>query len=100
MGNRRFDTDFIQKQMKFLNLFINNVAQIEDFKASEILNAFLSYTNRGKFESKFKEYQSQVLSGYVEDYKTLEGKVATHMMKEMKVILLILINFLNCKNKL
>ena len=59
----------------FLNLFINNVVQSEDFKASEILIAFLSYTDRGKFESKIKEYQSQIPSAYVEDYKTLEGKV-------------------------
>ena len=75
IGNRRFDLDFIMKRMKFLNLFINNVVQSEDFKASEILKAFLSYTERGKFESKFKEYQTQIPSSYVEDYKTLEGKV-------------------------
>jgi uncharacterized protein YeaO (DUF488 family) len=75
MGNRRLEPDFIAKRMKFLNLFINNVVKSEDFKASEILVAFLSYTDRGKFESKFKEYQSQVPSSYVEDYKTLDGKV-------------------------
>jgi len=75
MGNRRFDLDFIMKRMKFLNLFINNVVQSEDFKASEILKAFLSYTDRGKFDSKFREYQSQIPSSYVEDYKTLDGKV-------------------------
>ena len=75
MGNRRLENDFIAKRMKFLNLFINNVVQSEDFKASEILTAFLSYPDRGKFESKFKEYQTQIPSSYVEDYKTLEGKV-------------------------
>ena len=75
MTNRRFEPDFILKRMKFLNLFINNVVQSEDFKASEILIAFLSYTDRGKFESKFKEYSTQVPSSYVEDYKTLSGKV-------------------------
>ena len=75
IGNRRLELDFIMKRMKFLNLFINNVVQIEDFKASEILIAFLSYTDRGKFESKFKEYSSQIPSSYIEDYKTLEGKV-------------------------
>ena len=75
MTNRRFDLDFIMKRMKFLNLFINNVVQREEFKASEILVAFLSYTDRGKFESKFKEYQTQIPSSYVEDYKTLDGKV-------------------------
>ena len=75
VGVRNYDMDFILKRMKFLNLFINNVVQSEDFKASEILTAFLSYTDRAKFEAKFKEYQSQVPSSYVEDYKTLEGKV-------------------------
>ena len=67
--NRRFEIDFIMKRMKFLNLFINNVLKREEFKASEILIAFLSYTDRGKFEAKFREYQTQ------EDYKNLEGKV-------------------------
>ena len=73
--NRRFETDFIMKRMKFLNLFINNVLKREEFKASEILVSFLSYTDRGKFEAKFKEFQTQVPSSYVEDYKNLDGKV-------------------------
>ena len=75
MGNRRFDQDFILKRMKFLNLFINNVVQSESFKCSEILMAFLSYEDRGKFDSKFKEYTTQQPSMYVEEYKTLDGKV-------------------------
>ena len=75
MGNRRFDQDFIVKRMKFLNLFINNLVQSESFKCSEILMAFLSYEDRGKFESKFKEYTTQQPSSYVEEYKTLDGKV-------------------------
>ena len=75
MGNRRFDQDFIVKRMKFLNLFINNLVQSESFKSSEILYAFLSYEDRGKFESKFKEYTTQQPSSYVEEYKTLDGKV-------------------------
>ena len=75
MGNRRFDQDFIIKRMKFLNLFINNLVQSEAFKASEILVAFLSYEDRGKFDSKFKEYTTQQPSSYVEEYKTLDGKV-------------------------
>ena len=75
MGNRRFDLDFIMKRMKFLNLFINNLVKREEFKSSEFLIAFLSYTDRGKFEAKLREYQTQVPSSYVEDYKNLEGKV-------------------------
>jgi hypothetical protein len=75
MGNKRFEPSFINKRMKFLNLFINNLVQSEAFKASEILVAFLSYEDRGKFDSKFKEYTTQQPSSYVEEYKTLDGKV-------------------------
>ena len=75
MGNKRFEDRFIQKRMKFLNLFINNLVQSESFKCSEILMAFLSYEDRGKFDSKFKEYTTQQPSSYVEEYKTLDGKV-------------------------
>ena len=75
IGNRRFEKDFIIKRMKFLNLFINNLVQSESFKCSEILVSFLSYDDRGKFEAKFKEYSTQQPSAYVEEYKTLDGKV-------------------------
>ena len=75
LGNRRFDQDFIEKRMKFLNIFINNLVSSESFKASEILTAFLSYEDRAKFESKFKELSSTQPSAYVEEYKTLDGKV-------------------------
>jgi sorting nexin-7/30/sorting nexin-8 len=47
---RRFDSDFIMKRMKFLNLFINNIVRSEDFKASEILVSFLSIPDRANFE--------------------------------------------------
>ena len=75
MGNKRFEPSFINKRMKFLNLFINNLVQSESFKSSEILLSFLSYEDKGKFESKFKEYTTQQPSAYVEEYKTLDGKV-------------------------
>ena len=73
MGNKRFTQKFIEKRMKFLSLFINNVVQSESFKASEILYSFLSYEDRGKFDSKFKEYQTTTPNPYVEEYKTLDG---------------------------
>ena len=74
LGNRNFDQDFIEKRMKLLNLFINNLVQNETFKASDLLMAFLSYEDRAKFESKFKEYATTQTSSYVEEYKTLDGK--------------------------
>ena len=75
MGTRRFDLDFVMKQMKFLELFMNNVCENEAFKASELLVAFLSYAERNKFENKMKEYTSYQPSTYVEELKSLDGKV-------------------------
>ena len=76
IGNKRFTQSFINKRMKFLNEFINNVVQSESFKCFEVLFAFLNYTDRGKFESKLKEYQTQAISPYVEEYKTLDGIIS------------------------
>ena len=45
------------------------------FKCSDVLLTFLSYVDRGKFDSKFKEYLSNQPSSYVEEYKTLDGKL-------------------------
>ena len=73
IGNKRFTESFINKRMKFLNQFINHVVQSESFKCSEFLLAFLSYTDRGKFEAKFKEFQTKTPSPYIEEYKTLDG---------------------------
>ena len=75
MGGKRFTDKFIEKRMKFLNLFINNVVKSESFKASQILVSFLSYTDRAKFDSKFKEFQTLSLSPYVDEYKTLDGVI-------------------------
>ena len=75
IGNRRFETDFIEKRMKFLELFINNVCENESFKTNECLLAFLSYNDREKFDAKLKEFSSFNPSNYIEDYKTLDGKI-------------------------
>ena len=76
MGNKRFTEKFILKRMKFLNIFINNLAKSESFKASEILLAFLSFQDRAKFDTKFKEFQVQIPSPYVDEYKTLDGTIS------------------------
>ena len=73
-SSRRFETDFVIKRMKFLELFINKVIENESFKANEFIYAFLNYTDRNKFEAKMKEFSSITTSNYVEDYKTLDGK--------------------------
>ena len=75
MGARRFDQDFIEKRMKFLQKFINDVISIETFKASEALVAFLKMTDREQFDRKIKEMNSLICSNYIQDIKTLSGKI-------------------------
>ena len=75
IGNRRFEEDFIQKRMMFLQKFINALRENESFKTSEALIAFLSMIDRGQFDSKMKEMTTYQPSPYAEDLKTLTGKL-------------------------
>ncbi len=75
VGGRRFEDDFIEKRMKFLNKFISAVLENEEFKASEPLIAFLSMTDHNQFEAKMKELTSYQPSPYVEEYKTFTGNL-------------------------
>ena len=75
VGGRRFEDDFIEKRMKFLNKFILAVLENEVFKASEPLIAFLSMTDHNQFEAKMKELNSFQPSPYVEEYKTFSGNL-------------------------
>ena len=52
VGNRRFEQDFIEKRMKFLQIFIDKVMQNETLKSSEALYAFLSFGDRVQFDRK------------------------------------------------
>lgn len=74
-GNRRFDSDFVMKRMKFLELFMNSVVENEEFKAHEIVYSFLNYEDHGKLEQKMKEWNSYNPSIYLEEFKTLSGQV-------------------------
>ena len=75
IGARRFDRDFIEKRMKFLQKFINDVINIETFKASEALVSFLKMTDRDQFDRKIKEMNSLICSNYIQDIKSLSGKI-------------------------
>ena len=75
VGNRRFEQDFIEKRMKFLQIFIDGIMKNETLKSSEALYAFLSFSDRVQFERKIKELNSIVPSQYCEDLKTLSGKL-------------------------
>ena len=75
VGNRRFEQDFIEKRMKFLQIFIDEIMKNETLKSSEALYAFLSFGDRVQFERKVKELNSIIPSQYCEDLKSLEGKI-------------------------
>ena len=75
LGSRRFESDFVDKRMKFLNKFINSCCDNEIFKASEPLIAFLSLTDRSQFEEKMKEINLYIPSQFVEDVKNFSGVI-------------------------
>ena len=61
--------------MHFLNEFLNNLISSETFKASEPLIAFLSLFDRNQFEMKMKELSTYMPSNYIEDVRTINGKL-------------------------
>ena len=76
MGGRRFEIDFVSKRMHFLNAFLSNVVEVEEFKAADILVSFLSMADRTQFEYKMKESNNNITPPlFIEDIKTLTGKV-------------------------
>ena len=75
IGTRRFEADFIEKRMAYLQKFIDNCLRIEEFKACEPFTAFLSLQDRNMFESKMKELSSYRPSLYVEEFRTFCGTV-------------------------
>ena len=61
--------------MHFLNEFLSNLITSETFKASKPLISFLSIIDRMQFERKMRELSCYILSQYVEDIRTLDGKL-------------------------
>ena len=51
IGNRRFEQDFINKRAQGLQKFMNEIINNEKYKASEVLNIFLSINDRSLFET-------------------------------------------------
>lgn len=75
IGNKRFQPEFIEKRMQILQMFIDQVACNETFKANDSLYAFLNITDHKVFENKMKELSSKSLSHNFEDIRTMSGKV-------------------------
>lgn len=76
MGGRRFESDFVIKRMKYLNIFLNNVINNEEFKATDIVFSFLNISDRSHFEEKKKEFNSLQPPLFIENTRTLNGKIS------------------------
>lgn len=75
IGGRRFEEDFVLKRMGLLNKFINITVKNEIFKVSDPLISFLSIEDRNQFEFKMKELSNYQPSLFIEDMRTIDGKV-------------------------
>ena len=85
---KQFYASFVNKRMKGLNTFLNKLMEREEFKSCSSLYAFLSYENRKNYENKIKEYQNEIISTKVEDYKTLDGKLKISLSESNEKIFL------------
>ena len=75
VGNKRFQQQFIESRMHFLQLFMNDIIKNEEFKANEALIVFLNFNDHTQFEKKMKELNSYTPSHNFDDIQTLSGKL-------------------------
>jgi sorting nexin-7/30/sorting nexin-8 len=100
IGNRRFESDFVQKRMEKLQVFINYIIKREELKSSEALVSFLKFTDRNQFESKMKELNSFLPSPFCEDQKTLNGILKINNNYELEKYFMNIANFFKIENGL
>ena len=75
IGNRRFEKDFINKRAQGLQKFMNEIINNEKYKASEVLNIFLSINDRSLFETQMKNITPKSLIRLnVQSIPNFEGK--------------------------
>ena len=77
IGGKRFQPEFIEKRMKILQMFLDEVTCNETFKSSDALIMFLNITDHTIFEKKMKELYNKPFNQNFEDIKTINGKVST-----------------------
>ena len=75
IGGKRFKPNFIEKRMRILQIFMNEITCNETFKTNDALVSFLSMGDHNTFEKKMKELNSKSFNQSFEDIKTLTGKV-------------------------
>ena len=76
IGNRRFEEDFIEKRLKGLQFFLDEILKNETLKTADPLITFLSCIERGFFEQQMKVITPKLLNvDSILGVKSFSGKV-------------------------
>ena len=94
-GGRRFEKDFIEKRMKFLQKFMSAIIENEIYKAYEPLITFLSITEHNQFEAKNERinfFSNFTLYWRIKTFSSTVTIASTEDDKEkyLKILLIIL----------
>ena len=100
IGKKRFELEFIEKRMNFLQKFLDLIIENEEFKASDCLIDFLSISDRNKFEAKMKEFNSLNPSPFITESRNIEGNVYIWDVNEKKNYFDNIENFYKIENEL
>ena len=83
IGNRRFENDFVEKRIKGLQDFLDEILKSEIIKTAEPLISFLSLTERGFFEQQMKILTPKILNiDNIGSIASFEGKIEVADMED------------------
>ena len=83
IGNRRFENDFVEKRIKGLQDFLDEILKNEIIKTAEPLISFLSLTERGFFEQQMKLLTPKILNiDNIGSIASFEGKIEVADMED------------------
>ena len=105
IGNRRFEEDFVEKRLKGLQNFLDEVLKNEILKTAEPLKTFLSLTERGFFEQQMKVLTPKnILIDSILGIKSFSGKIQvadleTEQLNNSKTYFTSVENFFNTQEE-
>ena len=105
IGNRRFEEDFVEKRLKGLQNFLDEVLKNEILKTAEPLKTFLSLTERGFFEQQMKVLTPKnIMIDSILGIKSFSGKIQvadleTEQLNNSKTYFASVENFFNTQEE-
>ena len=82
IGSDKFGDAFLQKRMRTLEKFLNNLLLNPIIKFSQLLYDFISIENEADFNKKKKEYEKMKPPQNLNEYQSLMGRVNIEVKKE------------------